>query len=294
MSTSAGLEWLRPVLDRCRALIADHNSPRRWTKSQQGRSELVTEIDLAVERLLIDAIRERVPDAAILSEESNPDPSALEQDTCFVIDPIDGTEELAAGQAGFGISIALFERGRPATAMLDMPAHDWRFESAAGAGASLERQGHPTLAGRRASAGASSRERHPIRDGLTASVLGWRRRWRPDRHAGVHAQVCRRPGGRMRRRALPADTAAPHCDLGLRGRGATPLGGGRLVRHHGRDQSARGAAVRVLGRLGSRTAEPPRPACCRRSAFSRWTILASAAITPPDRGGVREVLGTAT
>jgi fructose-1,6-bisphosphatase/inositol monophosphatase family enzyme len=59
MTTSVGLEWLRPELDRCRALIADHNSPRRWTKTEQGRSELVTEVDLAIERLLIDAIRQR-------------------------------------------------------------------------------------------------------------------------------------------------------------------------------------------------------------------------------------------
>jgi myo-inositol-1(or 4)-monophosphatase len=136
MTTSVGLEWLRPELDRCRALIGDHKSPRRWTKSDQGRSQLVTEIDIAVERLLIDAITQRVPNAAILSEESNPDPSALEQDTCFVIDPIDGTEELAAGRQGFGISIALFERGRPAAAVLDMPARDRRFECAVGAGAS--------------------------------------------------------------------------------------------------------------------------------------------------------------
>jgi myo-inositol-1(or 4)-monophosphatase len=141
MTTSVGLEWLRPELDRCRALIADHNSPRRWTKSQQGRSELVTEVDLAIERLLIDAIGQRLPDAAILSEESNADPSALEQDTCFVIDPIDGTEEFAAGRPGFGISIAVFEHGRPAAAVLDMPAHDWRFECAVGAGASLNGKG---------------------------------------------------------------------------------------------------------------------------------------------------------
>jgi myo-inositol-1(or 4)-monophosphatase len=141
MTTSVGLEWLRPELDRCRALIAEHKSPKRWTKIEQGRGELVTEVDLAIERLLIDAIRERVPEAAILSEESNPHPSALEQDTCFVIDPIDGTEEFAAGRPGFSISVALFERGRPAAAVLDMPAHDWRFESAVGAGASLNGNG---------------------------------------------------------------------------------------------------------------------------------------------------------
>jgi myo-inositol-1(or 4)-monophosphatase len=141
MTTSVGLEWLRPELDRCRALIADHKSPRRWTKSEQGRSELVTEVDLAIERLLIDAIHQRVPDAAILSEESNADPSVLEQDTCFVIDPIDGTEEFAAGRPGFGISIGVFSRGRPAAAVLDMPARDWRFESVVGSGASLNGKG---------------------------------------------------------------------------------------------------------------------------------------------------------
>src|SRR5919106_685703 len=124
MTASASLEWLRPELDRCRALIADHESPRRWTKSEHGRDELVTEIDLAVERLLIDAIRQRVPGAAILSEESNPNPSALDQDTCFVVDPIDGTEEFAAGRPGFG-----------------MPARDWRFECRVGAGASLNGNG---------------------------------------------------------------------------------------------------------------------------------------------------------
>src|SRR3954470_24355147 len=141
MTTSVSLEWLRPELDRCRALIAEHKSPKRWTKSEGGRNELVTEIDVAVERLLINAIRQRVPDAAILSEESNPDPSALEQDTCFVIDPIDGTEEFAAGRPGFGISIGVFSRGRPAAAVLDMPAYDRRFESAAGAGATLNGKG---------------------------------------------------------------------------------------------------------------------------------------------------------
>lgn len=141
MTTSVGLEWLRPELDRCRALIAEHKSPKRWTKTEGGPSELVTEVDLAIERLLIDAIRQRLPDAAFLSEESNADASALEQDTCFVIDPIDGTEEFAAGRQGFGISVALVERGRPAAAVLDMPAHHWRFESAVGAGASLNGKG---------------------------------------------------------------------------------------------------------------------------------------------------------
>jgi fructose-1,6-bisphosphatase/inositol monophosphatase family enzyme len=238
MNTSVGLEWLRPELDRCRALIADHKSPRRWTKSMQGRRELVTEVDLAIERLLIDAIRERLPDAAILSEESNADPSALEQDTCFVIDPIDGTEEFAAGRPGFGISIALFESGRPAAAVLDMPAHDWRFECAAGAGASLNGKGKirlspvDALAEARIAVSATQYRMDSLRP------FWMRSRGRADSHPGVHAQVCRCPRGRVRRCALTPDPAAPHCDLGLRGCGTTSFGGERLVRRHGRHRSA--------------------------------------------------------
>lgn len=98
---------------------------------------MVTEIDLAVERLLIDAISAREPTATFLSEESHPDPAVLASNTCFVIDPIDGTEEFAAGRPNYAISIALFDRGCPVAAVLDLPAHDQRFECSAGSGTQL-------------------------------------------------------------------------------------------------------------------------------------------------------------
>jgi myo-inositol-1(or 4)-monophosphatase len=139
VSTPVELGWLRPELDRCRELIARRTAPKRWTKSSShGAAEVVTEIDLAVERLLIDAISARMPTATFLSEESHPDPAALASDTCFVIDPIDGTEEFAAGRPNYAISIALFDRGRPAAAVLDLPAHDQRFECSAGTGTRLD------------------------------------------------------------------------------------------------------------------------------------------------------------
>ncbi len=126
------------MLDRCRSLIADRPSPHQWSKSSTNHdAELVTEIDIDVERLLTTAIHERLPNASILSEESSPDPSALGNDTCFVIDPIDGTNELAAGRSGFAISVALYQRGRPAAALLDLPALDQRFECGAGLGTEL-------------------------------------------------------------------------------------------------------------------------------------------------------------
>jgi len=138
VSASFELGWLRPELDRCRELIARHSAPRRWEKSlSHGAAEVVTEVDLAIERLLIDAISVRMPTATVVSEESHPDPAALASDMCFVIDPIDGTEEFAAGRPNYAISIALLQRGRPVAAVLDLPAHDQRFECSAGTGTRL-------------------------------------------------------------------------------------------------------------------------------------------------------------
>src|SRR4051794_2033091 len=97
------LNWLQAPLDQCRELTLNRHSTKRWTKASTDGTgtELVTEIDLAIDSLLTEAIREHMPDAAVLSEESNPDPSALAADTRFVIDPIDGTKELVDGRPGF-------------------------------------------------------------------------------------------------------------------------------------------------------------------------------------------------
>jgi myo-inositol-1(or 4)-monophosphatase len=145
MPVTTVLDWLHPELDRCRRIIADRTDTGRWTKlSSRGVTELVTDADLAVEAILVEAIRRRMPDAAILSEESQPDEAALDRPgDCFVIDPIDGTEELANGRPGYAISVALFHDGAPAAAVLDLPAHDQRFTCAVGNGAFLN--GRPAV-----------------------------------------------------------------------------------------------------------------------------------------------------
>jgi myo-inositol-1(or 4)-monophosphatase len=128
------LDWLGPALDRCRALIEGGIHEIRHKPGGDGR-QVVTDIDLAVERTLIAAIHAQDPAAAIFSEETQHDPRVLdERDTCFVIDPIDGTNELVAGRDGFAISVAEYRSGLPAAALLDFPRHGDRFEGGAGAG----------------------------------------------------------------------------------------------------------------------------------------------------------------
>src|SRR5262245_60100626 len=72
------------------------------------------------------------------SQVSAPDQTSLDRGgLCFVIDPIDGTSEFAAGRSGFAICVALFDDGSPAGAMLDLPAQDRRFSCVVGGGTFL-------------------------------------------------------------------------------------------------------------------------------------------------------------
>jgi myo-inositol-1(or 4)-monophosphatase len=91
----------------------------------------------------------------VLSEETEPDPAALERDVCFVIDPIDGTNELIAGRADFAISVAVFVNGEPVAAVLDLPQRDQRVSCHAGRGASVN--GRPITLPARASCLAQAR-----------------------------------------------------------------------------------------------------------------------------------------
>ncbi|WP_159029612.1 inositol monophosphatase family protein [Streptomyces qaidamensis] len=129
------MEWLDPVLDRCRSEVLEHR-PRSSTKTlDDGRVEPVTDLDLRIEGRLITAALKAFPSADVLSEETHSNPAALASELCFVIDPIDGTKELIAGTADFAISVALFQHGRPVVGVLDLPFRGQRFMCAADGGA---------------------------------------------------------------------------------------------------------------------------------------------------------------
>ena len=129
MNPPSSLTWLNEDLDRCRDLIAHEEIRASEKSSAREPHETVTNIDLGVQQLLTDSILARYPGASILAEESGSHlPGAIDEPVCFVIDPIDGTEELVAGRPGYAISIALFVQGAPVAAMVDMPAFKRRFE----------------------------------------------------------------------------------------------------------------------------------------------------------------------
>lgn len=98
--------------------------------------DLVTEHDLAVERLLTDAIRERFPDHALLTEEDD-HPEVPAGAPVWIIDPIDGTTNFVASAEGFAVSVAHHRDSRPAFGIVYDVMADELYLGIAGEGAWL-------------------------------------------------------------------------------------------------------------------------------------------------------------
>jgi myo-inositol-1(or 4)-monophosphatase len=108
--------------------------------SNKSEIDLVTESDLASERLIIDRIKTYYPRHAILAEESGasgPVDGESGSDWRWIIDPLDGTTNYAHGYPCFCVSIALECQGRMELGVVYDPMRDEMFSAQRGQGAAL-------------------------------------------------------------------------------------------------------------------------------------------------------------
>jgi histidinol-phosphatase len=94
----------------------------------------VTEADLAVEEALREALAKRFPGDAVLGEEHGLEGSP---GRTWVLDPIDGTKNFAAGIQIFGTLIALLDHEAPVVGVVSAPALAERYCANRGGGATL-------------------------------------------------------------------------------------------------------------------------------------------------------------
>lgn len=111
---------------------------RKIQISNKSEIDLVTESDLASERLIIDRIKTHYSRHSILAEESGvTNPHDHESDWRWIIDPLDGTTNYAHGYPCFCVSIALEHQGRLEVGVVYDPMRDEMFAAERGQGASL-------------------------------------------------------------------------------------------------------------------------------------------------------------
>jgi myo-inositol-1(or 4)-monophosphatase len=95
----------------------------------------VTDADLAADRIVRGILAERFPADAVLTEEGADDPARLANPRCWIVDPIDGTQEFVDRTGNFDVLVALAIDGRPVVAASVQPTTGTVCLAVAGGGA---------------------------------------------------------------------------------------------------------------------------------------------------------------
>ncbi len=104
--------------------------------------DLVTVADKDAELILAERLAALLPEAAIVGEEAaHADPALLDRlgdALCWIIDPVDGTNNFAVGKPPFGILVALAERGETIGGWIYDPLRDRFCHAQRGQGAFID------------------------------------------------------------------------------------------------------------------------------------------------------------
>ena len=87
--------------------------------------------------IIVSALQKEYPTYAILSEEMYGEDckSRIDNDYCFVVDPLDGTREFISRNGQFTVNIALCHKGNPAVGVIYVPATEEIYFAYEGGGA---------------------------------------------------------------------------------------------------------------------------------------------------------------
>jgi fructose-1,6-bisphosphatase/inositol monophosphatase family enzyme len=135
----------RAILPRWRQLAAHEVA----AKASGGiLPDVVTVADHESEAILTEGLAKLLPEAAIVGEEASAaDPGLLQrlgEQLCWIVDPLDGTNNFAAGKPPFGILVALAERGETIVG--------WIFDCLSGRFCHAQRGGGAFVEGERVAA----------------------------------------------------------------------------------------------------------------------------------------------
>lgn len=113
-------------------ILSMRSRPMR-AKHKQTQHNIVTAADYASEKFIVDAIKAKFPSHGIVSEESgiiNPN-----SDEYWIIDPLDGTSNFAAGLDWFGVMMAHVKNGEIQCGVAYLPAFKRLYHAEKGNGA---------------------------------------------------------------------------------------------------------------------------------------------------------------
>jgi len=137
------LQVAEDLARRAGAILLTHYA-QESTVEWKGSNDPVTAADRAASRLIVEELRTRFPNDAILCEEEKDDMKRLACRRVWVIDPMDGTKEFIARRGEFAVMIGLAVEGEARLGVVYQPTEDKLYSASAGDGARLIRGGVTT------------------------------------------------------------------------------------------------------------------------------------------------------
>lgn len=116
-------------------IIMDIYESRDFEVGYKADESPVTKADLASAKYITDVLTSRFPDHAILCEETVDDKSRLDNELCWIIDPLDGTKEFINRNGEFTVNIALVKKGEPVVGVIYIPVTKQLYYASEGNGA---------------------------------------------------------------------------------------------------------------------------------------------------------------
>jgi len=110
---------------------------KSWNKENASP---VSEADILVDRYLAATLLQARPTYGWLSEETTDNPSRLNCERVFVVDPIDGTRGFLRGEDSWTVCLAVVENGVAVAGVVYAPMRDELYEAVRGGGARLNGQ----------------------------------------------------------------------------------------------------------------------------------------------------------
>ena len=107
---------------------------KSWNKENASP---VSEADILVDRYLASTLLQARPTYGWLSEETIDNPSRLDCERVFVVDPIDGTAGFLRGEDSWTVCLAVVENGVAVAGVVYAPVRDELYEAVRGEGARL-------------------------------------------------------------------------------------------------------------------------------------------------------------
>lgn len=151
---TARLQFAQALARDCGALALRESAQLKV--SSKGVHDVLTQADLAVERLIRAAVASAYPGDVVVGEELGGQGDVARDQDFWLVDPIDGTANYATDIPRWCISIAYMQKGQPVVGVLFDPVIDRMYTCRLGGGAQLN--GHAIQARNTASLNGATLE----------------------------------------------------------------------------------------------------------------------------------------